>query len=82
VLEESHMYKVYHNSAGGLPALGDLVKKREFWDADHRPGTYGELYRYGTVHWASTRVVEPLTPEPATEQMFRATPTTASTMWR
>ncbi|RYO76952.1 hypothetical protein DL766_007468 [Monosporascus sp. MC13-8B] len=27
MLGRSYIYKVYHNSAGGLPALGDLVKK-------------------------------------------------------
>ncbi|PKS13394.1 hypothetical protein jhhlp_000165 [Lomentospora prolificans] len=75
VLESSHMYKVYHNSAGGLPALGDLVKKEEFRDADHRPGTFGEMYRYGTVHWESTREVERLSPQPSDERLIRATPT-------
>ncbi|KAI1445329.1 hypothetical protein F5Y02DRAFT_130000 [Annulohypoxylon stygium] len=79
VLEKSHMYKVYHNSAGGLPALGDLVKKEEFKDADHRPGTFGELYRYGTVHWEPTREVERMLPEPTDEEMIHATPTTPAT---
>lgn len=79
VLEQSHMYKVYHNSAGGLPALGDLVKTDGFRDADHRPGTYGELYRYGTVHWASTRGVERLVPQPSGDELIRATPTTSAT---
>ncbi|KAI1827734.1 hypothetical protein F4861DRAFT_492351 [Xylaria intraflava] len=78
VLEKSHMYKVYHNSAGGLPALGDVVKREGFLDADHRPGTYGELYRYGTVHWEPTRCVERLMPRPTGEDLIRATPTTAS----
>ncbi|OTA97096.1 hypothetical protein M434DRAFT_392264 [Hypoxylon sp. CO27-5] len=76
MLEKSHMYKVYHNSAGGIPALGDLVKKKGFQDADHRPGTFGELYRYGTVHWESTREVERLVPQPTNEVLIRATPTT------
>ncbi|KAI0150053.1 hypothetical protein F4776DRAFT_604280 [Hypoxylon sp. NC0597] len=76
MLEQSHMYKVYHNSAGGLPALGDLVKKKSFRDADHRPGTFGELYRHGTVHWESTREVERLVPQPTDEVLIRATPTT------
>ncbi|KAF3059311.1 capsule polysaccharide biosynthesis protein [Daldinia childiae] len=77
MLEKSHMYKVYHNSGGGLPALGDLVKKKEFWDADHRPGTFGEMYRYGTVHWESTRAVERLVPQiDEKDQLIRATPTT------
>ncbi|KAI0179459.1 hypothetical protein GGR52DRAFT_536291 [Hypoxylon sp. FL1284] len=76
MLEKSHMYKVYHNSAGGLPALGDLVKKDGFRDADHRPGTFGEMYRYGTVHWESTRGVERLIPQTTDEEMIRATPTT------
>lgn len=74
MLEKSHMYKVYHNSAGGLPALGDLVKKEGFRDADHRPGTFGEMYRYGTVHWRPTREVERVTPQPTVEEMIRATP--------
>ncbi|KAI1109620.1 hypothetical protein F5Y14DRAFT_431663 [Nemania sp. NC0429] len=78
VLERSHMYKVYHNSAGGLPALGDLVKKDGFKDADHRPGTFGELYRYGTVHWESTRRVERLIPQSTDDRLIRATPTTTS----
>lgn len=77
MLEESHMYKVYHDSAGGAPALGDLVKREEYRDIDHRPGTYGEMYRYGTVHWLSTREVERLTPRPAEEDLIRATPTKA-----
>ncbi|OTA68765.1 hypothetical protein K449DRAFT_387084 [Hypoxylon sp. EC38] len=76
MLEKSHMYKVYHNSAGGIPALGDLVKKKGFQDADHRPGTFGELYRYGTVHWESTREVKRLVPQPTNEVLIRATPTT------
>ncbi|KAI2472410.1 hypothetical protein F4781DRAFT_428381 [Annulohypoxylon bovei var. microspora] len=76
MLEQSHMYKVYHNSAGGVPALGDLVKKDGFRDADHRPGTFGELYRYGTVHWESTRGVDRMIPQPTDEDMIRATPTT------
>jgi hypothetical protein len=79
MLEQSHMYKVYHNSAGGEPALGDLIKKEGFRDADHRPGTFGELYRYGTVHWESTRRVERLLPQSTDDELIRATPTTPST---
>jgi hypothetical protein len=75
VLEKSHMYKVYHNSAGGAPALGDLVKKEGFRDLDHRPGTFGEMYRYGTVHWHSDREVERLKPQTTGEELIRATPT-------
>lgn len=75
MIEKSHMYKVYHNSAGGLPALGDLVKKKEYLDADHRPGTYGELYRYGTVHWHPTREVEYLKPQETDDELIHATPT-------
>ncbi|KAI1387687.1 uncharacterized protein F4822DRAFT_407300 [Hypoxylon trugodes] len=78
VLQKSHMYKVYHNSAGGLPALGDLIKKKGFEDADHRPGTFGEMYRYGTVHWEPTREVEREVPQPTNEDLIRATPTTAA----
>lgn len=74
MLTNSHMYKVYHNSAGGLRALGDLVKKDGFRDADHRPGTFGELYRYGTVHWQSAREVERLVSPESTEELIRATP--------
>ncbi|KAK6079470.1 capsule polysaccharide biosynthesis protein [Seiridium cupressi] len=76
MLEKSHMYKVYHNSAGGLPALGDLVKKEGFRDADHRSGTFGEMYRYGTVHWRSTRQVERLAYQETDGELIRATPTT------
>lgn len=78
MLENSHMYKVYHNSAGETPALGDLVKKKELLDATHRPGTFGELYRYGTVHWRSTREVEGLKPEMNDDEMIRGMPTVAS----
>lgn len=78
MLEKSHMYKVYHNSAGGAPALGDLVKKQEFLDADRRPGTFGEMYRYGTVHWESTRKVENLVPQKSQEELICATPTEPS----
>ncbi|RYP62028.1 hypothetical protein DL771_009898 [Monosporascus sp. 5C6A] len=39
MLEKSHMNKVYRNSAGGLPALGDLIEKEGFRVVDHRPGT-------------------------------------------
>ncbi|KAM5357036.1 hypothetical protein ACJZ2D_016675 [Fusarium nematophilum] len=78
MLEKSHMYKVYHNSAGGLPALGDLVKKKEFADVDHRPGTFGEMYRYGTVHWEATRGVERLEPVRSDEELIYATPTRAA----
>ncbi|KAI8953403.1 hypothetical protein F4801DRAFT_588314 [Xylaria longipes] len=76
VLEKSHMYKVYHNSAGGLPALGDVVKKDGFKDATQRPGTFGELYRHGTVHWESRREVERLIPQSTGEDLIRATATT------
>ncbi|KAF6831804.1 capsule polysaccharide biosynthesis protein [Colletotrichum musicola] len=75
MLENSHMYKVYHNSAGGLPALGDVIKREDMRDADHRPGTFGELYRYGTVHWRSTRPVWGLLPEPSDEELIYGTPT-------
>lgn len=75
MLEKSYMYKIYHNSAGGLPALGDLVKKDEFRDAVHRPGTFGEMYRYGTVHWEPTRGVEQMMPREVEEDIIRATPT-------
>jgi hypothetical protein len=75
MLERSYMYKIYHNSAGGLPALGDLVKKEEFRDAVHRPGTFGEMYRYGTVHWEPTRKVEQELPQEVEEEIIRATPT-------
>lgn len=75
MLEQSHMYKVYHNSAGGLPALGDIVKKEGYRDVDHRPGTYGEMYRYGTVHWEPTREVERLEPQATDDVLIRATPT-------
>lgn len=78
MLENCHMYKVYHNSAGGLPALGDLIKREGLKDADHRPGTYGELYRYGTVHWRSKRQVEQLSPPPSEDVLIRATPTTTA----
>ncbi len=77
MLEKSHMYKVYHNSAGGLPALGDLIKMERFQDVDHRPGTFGEMYRYGTVHWCSVRKVERLMPQSTVEDLIRATPTEA-----
>jgi hypothetical protein len=79
MLERSHMYKVYHNSAGEEPALGDLVKREGLWDAIHRPGTFGELYRYGTVHWEPTREVECLVPQSIDDELIRATPTTPST---
>ncbi|KAI0379422.1 hypothetical protein F5Y04DRAFT_259715 [Hypomontagnella monticulosa] len=79
MLEKSHMYKVYHNSAGGLPALGDLIKKEGFRDADHCPGTYGEMYRHGTIHWESTRGVERLIPQPTDHELILATPTTSAT---
>ncbi|WAO87651.1 Hypothetical protein NCS54_00496800 [Fusarium falciforme] len=73
MLEKSHMYKVYHSSAGGPPALGDLVKQIQ--DLDHRPGTFGEMYRYGTVHWEPTREVEQLEPQKSEEDLIYATPT-------
>ncbi|KAI0532186.1 hypothetical protein GGR58DRAFT_507696 [Xylaria digitata] len=79
VLEKSHMYKIYHNSAGGLPALGDVVKREGFEDVTHRPGTFGELYRYGTVHWEPTREVERLVPQSTGEDLIRATPKTPAT---
>ncbi|RYP09252.1 hypothetical protein DL765_008517 [Monosporascus sp. GIB2] len=75
MLEKSHMYKVCHISADGLPALGDLVKNEGFRDVDHRLGTFDETYRYGTVHWESTREVERLTRQPTGEELIRATPT-------
>lgn len=80
VLENSHMYKVYHNSAGGVPALGDLIKKPEYRDADHRTGTFGEMYRYGTVRWHPTRHVEHLDSVPTEEPLIRATPIATAEM--
>lgn len=77
VLEQSDMYKVYHNSAGGLPALGDIVKRAGWLDATHRPGTFGELYRYGTVHWRSTKEVEQSVPVGDGLPLIHATPTSA-----
>nr|POE49247.1 hypothetical protein CFP56_32397 [Quercus suber] len=74
VLQNSHMYKVYHNSTGGVPALGDLIKRAEYLDADHRPGTFAEMYRYGTVHWLATRGVERVHPMPVEEELIHATP--------
>lgn len=76
MLENSHMFKVYHNSGGGPPALGDLLKTEELKDADHRPGTFGELYRYGTVHWRSKRPVEQIFPPPNEDVLIEGTPTT------
>ena len=76
------MYKVYHNSAGGAPALGDLIKTKEFVDVLQRPGTYGEMYRYGTVHWESTKPVEGLeAPDEGEEELIRATPTEAASLF-
>ncbi|KAF5018070.1 hypothetical protein F66182_9969 [Fusarium sp. NRRL 66182] len=74
MLEKSHMYKMYHNSMAGLPALGDLVKKKENHDMTFRRGTFGELYRYGTVHWESTRKVERLEPQRNGDALIYATP--------
>ena len=78
VLENSHMYKVYHNSVSDQPALGDLVKRKEFLDVAHRPGTFGEMYRYGTVHWESTRKVERLETQATKDELIYATPTLAA----
>ncbi|WXC63565.1 hypothetical protein SNK03_009389 [Fusarium graminearum] len=75
MLEKSHMYKVYHNSMAGLPALGDLIKKKENEDVTFRPGTFGELYRYGTVHWEATREVERLEPQRNGDDLIHGTPT-------
>ncbi|KAM0355201.1 hypothetical protein ACHAPU_001067 [Fusarium lateritium] len=78
MLEHSVMYKVWHNSMGDNPALGDLVKKKGNEDITHRPGTFGELYRYGTVHWESTRVIKRLEPkrgEDLQDQLIQGTPT-------
>ncbi|OTA98761.1 hypothetical protein M426DRAFT_325714 [Hypoxylon sp. CI-4A] len=74
MLENSHMYKVYHNSAGGLPALGDLIKKEEYRDSTQRPNTFGELYRYGTIHWESTRGIQRLTPQLSGEELIQGSP--------
>ncbi|KAM0288581.1 hypothetical protein ACHAO9_006948 [Fusarium lateritium] len=81
MLEKSHMYKVWHNSMGGSPALGDLVKKKGNEDITHRPGTFGELYRYGTVHWESTRAIERLEPQRNGDELIygAATKTAAET---
>ncbi|CAG7559694.1 unnamed protein product [Fusarium equiseti] len=81
MLEKSYMYKVYHNSMAGNPALGDLIKKAENSDATFRPGTFGELYRYGTVHWEPTREVERLEPQRNGDELIYGTPTrTAASM--
>ncbi|KAK1961575.1 hypothetical protein LY78DRAFT_588400 [Colletotrichum sublineola] len=80
MLEDCHMYKVYHNPipAGGKPTLGDLIKTDGLKDADQRPGTFGELYRYGTVHWRSAKQVEYLIPPPSEDKLIQATPTKPS----
>ncbi|KAH7212290.1 hypothetical protein DER44DRAFT_767923 [Fusarium oxysporum] len=75
MLEKSHMYKMYHNSMGDRPALGDLVKKKENHDITYRPGTFGELYRYGTVHWEPTREVVRLEPRRNGDEIIYGTPT-------
>lgn len=67
MLEKSHTYKVYHSSVAGLPALRDLIKKEGFQDDGHGPGTFGEMYRYGTVHWESMREVECFMLQPSEE---------------
>jgi len=65
----------------GNPALGDLIKKAENSDATFRPGTFGELYRYGTVHWEPTREVERLKPQRNGDELIYGTPTrTAASM--
>ncbi|KAI1812261.1 hypothetical protein GGS20DRAFT_558819 [Poronia punctata] len=76
MLEKSHMYKIYHDSTGTNPTFGDLIKKDGFKDASNRPGTFGELYRYGTVHWESTREVERILPVATDDELIRATFTT------
>ncbi|KAF5251852.1 hypothetical protein FANTH_3034 [Fusarium anthophilum] len=75
MLEESHMYKMYHNSMGDRPALGDLIKKKENYDITYCPGTFGELYRYGTVHWEPTREVVRLEPQRNGDEIIYGTPT-------
>ncbi|KAF4446208.1 hypothetical protein F53441_10184 [Fusarium austroafricanum] len=75
MLEKSYIYKLYHNSMGSLPALGDLVKKKEYHDITYRPGTFGELYRHGTIHWESTRKIERLTPQRNGDALIYGTPT-------
>lgn len=82
MLEMSHIYKVYHNSAAGAPALGDLIKQEGFRDVFDRPGTFGELYRYGTVHWESMREVEQIQPQETDDKLIRATPTTPASAHR
>ena len=74
MLEDSHMYKVYH-SASKIPALGDVIKMKGRGDVDHRVGTFGELYRYGTVRWKSRRAVELAVQPEGEERSIRGTPT-------
>lgn len=82
MLENAYICKVFHNPladpVAGPHAFGDLIKREEFRDADHRPGTFGEMYRFGTVHWRSEREVEYLTPQPAEIEIIRATVTASS----
>jgi hypothetical protein len=57
------MYKFY----SGFAHFGVQELAAKYWDQpehaneDSQPGTWGEVFRYGTVHSRQTRITEPLT---------------------
>jgi hypothetical protein len=54
------------------PTLGDLLDQPESHDGDTRPGTFGELLRYGIVYFKQTRAVKPMPVAPKTENVIHA----------
>ena len=56
LLTDSTMQKITHGKNLTLtPAAGVLWEMPGNGDKDHEPGTFAELFRYGTVHFQQTR---------------------------
>jgi hypothetical protein len=67
LLAESTMQKITHGKNLTLtPAAGVLWEQPGNEDKDYAPGTFAELFRYGTVHFRQTRdhikIMEPVDP--------------------
>ncbi|KIX96525.1 uncharacterized protein Z520_07791 [Fonsecaea multimorphosa CBS 102226] len=56
LLTESSLQKITHGkNLTKTPAAGVLWEEPGNEDKDHEPGTFAELFRYGTVHFQQTR---------------------------
>jgi hypothetical protein len=52
--------------------LGELLDQPENHDADNKAGTFGELLRYGSVHFQPKRTMKHVSIPPNTEDIIQA----------